>query len=292
MKTCKIQGGLGNQMFQYAIARALETDRMRNVYLDVSFYEENKVSTETYTARKFELDIFKQLRADILSTRQKKMLLSRGVYYRCMRALLGLTPVIVKQKENEFIEMPSVKNIYLDGYFQSEKYFRSIRKDLYKDFQFPEPDERNKLLIEKMSGEKSVSIHVRRGDYVHLASVNNYHGVLPLDYYKQAITLLETTDSGMTYYIFSDDPEYVNNNFDFLPYKVLVDWNQSADSWKDMMLMQACKHHVVANSSFSWWGAWLSREKGVTIAPSKWFSDSEVYNIDDIVPDSWQVISI
>lgn len=291
MKTCKLQGGLGNQMFQYAVVRASEADRNKKVLLDPYFLEENKVSTDTFTARELELDIFQNLNADYLTNSQRKILLSRGVFYRLMRTMLGVSPLVVKQIENEFVNIPQRKNLYLDGYFQSEKYFNHIREELLNQFKFPSLDDKNTKLAKRMAIENSVSIHVRHGDFLKIKAVSDYHGVLPMSYYKDALEKLRA-ERDLTFYIFSDDSDFIHSEFEFLSNKYIIDWNTGQDSWKDMALMSTCRHHIIANSSFSWWGAWLSSGNGYTIAPSKWFGDKANYNISDFVPDRWQVINI
>jgi hypothetical protein len=291
MKIIKLQGGLGNQMFQYAVARALETNKKKNVFLDLSFLRTHNQSTDSFTARNFELSIF-NLRAKIVHKIQEEIVLSGKFRYKYLKKLLGLNIIPVNQQENEWVDIPAdVKNIYLNGYFQSEKYFKQIRTDLIRDFKFPLLDAKNETLKTKIFGENAVSIHIRRGDYVSLKNANAYIGVLGLNYYTAAIKRLEKeTESPLSFYLFSDDPEYTKEHFSFLPNVQFVDWNTSRDSWKDMALMQACRHHVIANSSFSWWGAWLSERNGVTMAPAKWFADNITYNRYDIIPSDWIIV--
>ena len=292
MKISKLQGGLGNQMFQYAVARALEKDANENVYLDLSFLKEHSVATETFTVRDFELGIFHDIRSEILDDRIRKSILSKKVFDKISRWIHKLRPVIVNQIENEFVVIPDASCVYLDGYFQSERYFQTIRSSLIADFKFPLLDGKNETKKNKMLEENSVSIHVRRGDYIKPEGVFNYHGTLSLEYYKKAVEILKREDVALTFYVFSDDPQYVIENMGFITDKEVIDWNKGNDSWKDMALMQACKYHVVANSSFSWWGAWLSSESGMTIAPSKWFNDSVKYDIADFVPERWHKIDL
>lgn len=291
MKIGKLQGGLGNQMFQYATTRALEGDQMKKIYLDLSFLYKNTIATDTFTPRNFELDIFNNIRAKKLNSLQEKALFSNKILYRLFRKVFNLEITNIRQIENEFVFLPKTKNIYLDGYFQSEKYFSSIRKNLLEDFTFPDLDKRNEELKKKIDTGNSVSLHIRRGDYIKSENVLKYHGVLSLDYYKKAIALLSKEESeSLEFYIFSDDPEYAKENFAFLPNKQIIDWNTGKDSWKDMALMQACKHHIVANSSFSWWGAWLSCKDGINIAPSNWFCESVSFDIHDFIPYNWHLI--
>ena len=113
-----------------------------------------------------------------------------------------------------------------------------------------------------------------------------------MHYYIESIKRLEKeTKEPLSFYLFSDNPEYVKENFSFLPDMQVIDWNTGKDSWKDMALMQACRHHIIANSSFSWWGAWLSERDGISFAPMQWFGDTVKYNINDIVPSDWIIVN-
>ncbi|HMM02883.1 MULTISPECIES: alpha-1,2-fucosyltransferase [unclassified Dysgonomonas] len=293
MKIVKLQGGLGNQMFQYAVARALEIHKKKNILFDLSFLRAHNESTEDFTARDFELPIFKNLRSKKLNGIQEKILFSDRIRYKYLRRILNIKIIRINQQENEFVDIPSnIKDIYLNGYFQSEKYFKQIRADLTKDFEFPLLDKKNETLKNIILDRNSVSIHIRRGDYISLKSVNAYHGILNLHYYIESIKRLEKeTKEPLSFYLFSDNPEYVKENFSFLPDMQVIDWNTGKDSWKDMALMQACRHHIIANSSFSWWGAWLSERDGISFAPMQWFGDTVKYNINDIVPSDWIIVN-
>ncbi|SHE36855.1 alpha-1,2-fucosyltransferase [Dysgonomonas macrotermitis] len=289
----RLQGGLGNQMFQYAAARQLETDSYKNVFFDLNFLKKNHISSDTFTARHFELSIFNNLRASYLSDDLYIQLFSYGFKNRIRRFLTNSRPDVIRQTANrQTIHISRKKYVYMDGYFQSEVYFKNIRQDILRDFTFPQLDSLNESLREKMSQEVSVSIHIRRGDYLK-ASISKEHNVLPLEYYKKAIEKLigcHSDTNPLSFYIFSDDPLYIKENFGFLKPYNLIEHNTGADSWKDMCLMQACKHHIVANSSFSWWGAWLADDEGLTFAPSKW--NNSTTNIHDFIPESWSVIEI
>lgn len=291
MKIVRLQGGLGNQMFQYAIVRANETNKGKMVYLDTSLLDENAVSTDTFTARNYELNIFSNIRAKILTEKQKKILFSNKWFARLYRKLFNIRPIAISQTENEYIKIPDIKDIVLTGYFQSEKYFKKIRTDLLNDFQFPQLDVQNSDLKAKILSETSVSIHVRRGDYLKPV-INDYHGVLPHDYYLKAIERLESEfGQDLTYYVFSDDTEYVEKSFSFLKNKTIIYQNIGLNCWKDMYLMSSCQHHIIANSSFSWWGAWLSERHGLTLAPSQWFNCMKAkYIIHDFIPENWLII--
>lgn len=291
MKIVSLQGGLGNQMFQYAVIRALEIDK-KKVYLDLSLLEKHNVSNSHFTAREYELNIFSNLRAKVLSRYNKEVFFSRALYFRIIRKLMGGNFQLIKQRGHGIEKIPKSDHLYLEGYFQSEKYFQSIRSNLINDFTFPQLDEINGNIQHRILKENSVSVHIRHGDYLK-PEVQSTHGVLTIDYYKRAIDRLQKVlgDNVLSFYIFSDDIEYVKQNFSFLKNYYIVDINNGNNSWKDMCLMKSCKHHIVANSSFSWWGAWLSEQNGVTIAPSEWFNTNNVkFDILDFIPFDWHII--
>ena len=291
MKISKLQGGLGNQMFQYACARNL-IRKNQKVYLDLNFIKKHTVSTSEFTARNYELNIFENCRIKILNKFQIDILHKKNLVYRTLKKLIYKKIKHITQKENEFIEIdPKIKNIYLDGYFQSEKYFILKRKSILDEFTFPILDNKNLRIQNRIiNDQNSVSVHIRRGDYIK-PHVLEYHGVLPMAYYTNAIMLLKSKFEKLNFYFFSDDIEFIKNNFGFIEEKVIVEGNIGNCSWKDMCLMKSCKHHIIANSSFSWWGAWLSETNGITYAPRNWFNPQMTnFEINDIVPNNWEIV--
>lgn len=284
----KLQGGLGNQMFQYAVARSRSYNK--NVYLDFSFLQQNNTSSEAFTSRDFEIGIF-NITYKTFSNDLRKIFFGKTFKNRVLRRFIYGKLIYVKQAENEFIKIHSAKNIYLDGYFQSEKYFQNIRKTLLEEFIFPSVDKKNSMILDKInSSENSVSIHIRRGDYLK-PKVQNYHGTLTPEYYYNAIKILNESFENCKYFVFSDDIPYTKGIFRDIENIEYVDLNHGKDSWKDMFLMSNCSHHIIANSSFSWWGAWLGQKKGKTIAPENWFNKEIAhFDIHDIIPKNWIII--
>jgi hypothetical protein len=295
MVLVKLQGGLGNQLFQYAAARSLinESDK---VYLDHRFLEQNNTDNEHFTARRYELHIFKNLKAANASKWQINRFTSQSVYFRLLRRLFGYKVKYIQQQENEYVELPAVSanpKIYLDGYFQSEKYFQHLLPGLIREFEFPRLDDYNESLKQEIiNTPNSVSIHIRRGDYLKSSKVSAIHGTLPYAYYQKAIDILSAKFSGLKLFIFSEDIEWAKEKFKGGNIH-FFDHNRSADSWKDMALMAQCKHHIIANSSFSWWGAWLAKNKGDVFAPANWFNPLKVnFKIEDFIPASWTILDI
>ena len=294
MLLVKLQGGLGNQMFQYAAAKGISKTN-QHIYLDHQFLEKNDTDTGDFTARKYELQVFKNLKAYKANPRQLKLFRSSGFYYKFLRFFFKTA--VIRQIENEYVSFPQASgktvNLYLDGYFQSEKYFKHLRKLLMKEFAFPPLDTVNEQLRNKIiNAPNAVSLHIRRGDYLKSPIIYDVHGLIPLSYYYKALNILRSKHPDLSLFIFSDDSNWAQANLNVPDTETyFVTGNQSGNSWKDMALMSCCKHHVIANSSFSWWGAWLSQNNGDVFAPSNWFNAVNVrFNINDFIPDNWYII--
>lgn len=295
MVIIRLKGGLGNQMFQYAVARGISsTDR--KVFLDTSFYSYNKESTEALTARKYELSIFPNLRASKINSLCSYALANGGFQRTALKSILFPSITHVIQKENEFLDFKNISTkrvLLLDGFFQSEKYFKHIKSELLNEFAFNYGNYRNDTYVELInSSTNSVAVHIRRGDYMRPA-VNIYHGVIPLSYYDQAMQKIEFEIEEPHYFIFSDDIEWCKIHFIKYHSKItFIERSSVDDSWKDMWLMTLCRHHIIANSSYSWWGAWLANKQGFKFAPAEWFNPKVAqFNINDFVPDSWEILN-
>jgi len=271
MIVVKLMGGLGNQMFQYAAARALAIESGKDVVFDKYFLYEHNRSNETFTAREFELDIFPNIRCREIGKTLSHICQSRSFINRNLRKLFLL-----------------FGNRYLDGYFQSEDNFVIRRETIISDFTFPELDSRNLDILQQIeNAETGVSLHIRRGDYLK-KGIFEYHGVLPLNYYESAIKYLkENISASIRIFIFTDDPDWAKDCFP-LENAVVVEGNVGKNSWKDMALMTHCRHNIIANSSFSWWGAWLNRHPDKTvIAPAKWVKGRPENAFGKLIPKGW-----
>ena len=286
----KISGGLGNQMFQYAIGRYLSLKH--NTYLkfedDFFEYKNDSISTK----RKVELEVF-----NVVISKATEEDLSPYIHKSKIRKRIeSLFPYL--EQNHQVIEkdhiydntiIDSKNNSYLNGYWQSEKYFSSIREVLLKDFTPKNPiNQLNASYYLKCFQKNTVSIHIRRGDYVNIESNLTYHGVCSLDYYYEAISYLQNLINGeLKLIVFTDDLNWVNDNFKPTCTFESITGNNNENSFYDMYLMSKCHHNIVANSSFSWWGAWLNNnpDKKV-IAPKIWFATNEI-NSNQVVPESW-----
>jgi hypothetical protein len=278
MITVKLLGGLGNQMFQYALGRHLATKNKTGLTLDLTSLLDRGDHID-FTFRDFELDIFDIKYSKTLKSPKSKLQSKLSTY---------LFPV--KQvKEQNFLFSPTILQetgrIYLDGYWQCEKYFYEIRDLLLSDFSFKiQPNTENKRLLNAIGSVQSVSIHFRRGDYVSNSNANDFHGICSREYYLKAIEFIKSRVREPRFFIFSDDIDAIKSEFNFDNDFAFVDINKGSKSYEDLRLMTACKHNIIANSSFSWWGAWLNNnpEKIVT-APNTWFKNRQT----DIIPQQW-----
>ena len=186
--------------------------------------------------------------------------------------------------------MPS--HCLVEGYFQSEKYFIDIAEDIRREFAFKTPlVGENRILSESITEQESIGVHIRRGDYL-LNPLFRVHG---LEYYQKAIEQILTVVEKPVFYIFSNDYEWCEKNIRIDYPLHFVNHNSEQQPYFDLYLMSLCKHNIIANSSFSWWAAWLNFNPGKKIiAPSPWVNRSTTFysNIDDIVPDLWSKVCL
>ena len=149
------------------------------------------------------------------------------------------------------------------------------------------PSSKNAALIDHISQDNSVAIHIRRGDYVTNPDANSLHGICPISYYKNVVKYLKSKFKNLDFFVFSDDPNWAKSNLSFIKYLNVVDHNDADHNYEDFRLMYSCNHFIIANSSFSWWAAWLgSSPDKIVIAPDQWFLTQE-HDTRDIVPESW-----
>lgn len=290
-KIVKLNGGLGNQMFQYAFACALVNKFKVDILFDFSFFEEIKLN-ENFTTRVFELDVFnigcKPAEKEALDKIKRPDFKSK-----LERSLAKIFPknygINYIREKNLYVFDKKLLNspdyIYYEGYFQNEKYFKHLRSELLNKFSLKVPlDEKNQTALNKILETSSVSIHIRRGDYVNLESTKKIHGTCPLEYYKEAIEYIAKKVKNPHFFLFSDDIDWVIKNLKLEYPFTVIDFNQGK-GWFDLNLMKNCKHNIIANSSFSWWGAWLNENpEKIVIAPKKWTLEKRKGNI---VPREW-----
>lgn len=292
MIIARLQGGLGNQMFQYAAALRAAVKNGVEVKVDASLYDTAQAGI---TPRKFELSCFAAdirfaTQDEVKILRDEKEIKSRLV--RAFRRRLGLARkgFFIRERHFHFDKrvLAAPRDAYLEGYFASEKYFIDAEDAVRRDLSFREPlAGRNAVLASEMMEGASVSVHVRRGDYVSDKKTNEFHGACGAPYYTAAIEHISQKIKEPHFFIFSDDIEWARANISVGPSATYIDHNKGGEAYKDMQLMSICRHHIIANSSFSWWGSWLdARPEKLVIAPAQWFADLSV-NTKDVIPASW-----
>lgn len=291
----KLMGGLGNQMFQYAAARRLAHLHDTELKLDLSFLESRQMG---YTPRSYELSCF-NIKAGIASAREVAEITGRGknwlesvlVNVRQATGLSLLDRNVFSERHFHFdpavLDLPD--NLYLEGYWQSERYFKDIEEIIRSEFSLSAPlTGGSQKIAQEIQSADAVSLHVRRGDYVTgNDKTKDLHGVCDFAYYLKAVDRMAQAVTNPHFFVFSDDPEWVADNLR-LHHRVSYVSHSSRMQHEDMYLLSLCKSHVIANSSFSWWGAWLSRSSDKrVIAPARWFNDPSI-DISDLIPSSWK----
>lgn len=289
----KLVGGHSNQLFQYAAARRLSHHLGSKLCMDLSWFKEEVPQGDT--RRFYELDVysieqnligsnkFALVHDDAANLKTKIYPITKGFF----KPRIKLYREPSHRFDKHVLKLPD--NTYLDGFWQNEKYFIDIRPTLLKEL---EPTNaltsKNKQYLKDIRSSNAIAIHVRRGDYVDNIMANKFHGVMPTQYYYAALKYLKTraVAKKLKLFIFSNDIKWCQKNLQFSDPTVFVEGNKKGSD--DMRLMKHCKHNVLANSSFSWWGAWLNENPTkIVIAPKQWFQDKKANAETEIIPKSW-----
>jgi hypothetical protein len=279
MKIIYIQSRLGNQLFQYAFYLYLKKRGHKHVYLD---------TTAPFIKKYGGFEVAKIFPA----VAGNSSIIPYGIarpFYLLGDVLKKVFKINLQTEE----ENPAGRKIWWKGYWQEYQYPEYVRDELMRDLQFrPVTDEKNTETIVAITRSNSVSLHVRRGDYL-LAHIRPTFGdICTLEYYREAIEYIGQKVETPQFFIFSDDPSWVKENL-VIANAVYVDWNTGQNNFRDMQLMSLCKHHILANSSFSWWGAWLNQYKEkIVVCPDKWFHNYPEDFPDKLLPHSWHRIKV
>lgn len=266
-----IVGGLGNQMFGYAFFLSVKKRYP---------YALNLLNIEFTVNRHNGLELFRVFKINDIWRHSISKCLDHQMVYR----ILSINKIIQKnalEYEPELIEN-RCGNSFFYGYWQTEQYFKDIANIVKKKFTFRERiiNKRNLLLANELRNKESISVHIRRGDYLN----EDGWDISGSNYYIDAISYINNTVKNPHFYFFSDDIEWCKSRFTESNYH-FIDWNTKKDSWQDMYLMSKCKHNIIANSSFSWWGAYLnSNHNKLVLTPSIWFPNTQS---SDIIPSNW-----
>lgn len=284
----KINGGLGNQLFQYAAGRSLAHRHQTNLVLDLSDFKNIPLGN---TPRKFELDQY-PIVARVASPEEEASF--RFYQGRVLRRVPFLPRPWWHAREPHFQYDSNFSrlsdNVYLDGYWQSNLYFENIAPIIQSELQpLESPGKINQDLLDSMSQQNSVALHIRRGDYVSNIKAAIHHGVCSIDYYQKAINIIVEKVTNPYFYIFSDDLEWVKKNLAITLPVTYVGHNKGGQAFQDLRLISHCKHQIIANSSFSWWGAWLnSNPQKIVIGPKQWFLVNK--NTSTLFPRGWHML--
>lgn len=289
MNIVQIHSGLGNQMFQYAFYVALK-QRHADTKIDVSIYSHRS------SHNGYELERIFSLHPTHATLLERNQMADVGKdLFSVFRHAIGWKRKTTGQLVTEpdpangwKPELLKADNSYFQGYWQTEKYFAEVADRVRKDFTFSRPlsDMDNQLAQEILKGN-SVSVHIRRGDYIKERRRADYEVCKP-EYYRRAVRYIQAHVSSPVFYVFSDEPSWGQEQAIFPEGTIFVSGHAGKDAYIDMQLMSCCRHHIIANSSFSWWGAWLGeKEDTIVIAPQTWFR----YRArPDIIPSKWITI--
>lgn len=287
MIVIRLMGGLGNQMFQYALGRRLALERGTALKLDLGALTQDK--DRAYRLQHLAIDAGIANAAEILQAKG-----GAGLAGKLTRRLDALKPwyrrhwVVERDPRWEPGIVSGITPVYLEGYWQREEYFATIAPSLRKELQLRDvPSHASQRVAAHMNSVNAVSLHVRRGDYVTNPATQALYGVLPAQYYQAAALLMGERVERPHFFAFSDQPAWVAENLHLDYPMTCVTHNGAERDYEDLWLMTHCKHHIVANSSFSWWGAWLSRHPGAcVVAPAPWYQ-APSWRAVDPAPRDW-----
>jgi len=285
-----LKGGLGNQMFQYAAGRAVACRNQTQLKLDVSALERD-------AARSYRLHHFNIVES-FASRDEVARFTKRDLWHRVSRRVERYLLPAYKRAviaERSFRFDPDIMRVRgrvrLVGYWQSEKYFKDIEQAIRQDFTFRgTPDSENQELARMIANTNSVSLHVRRGDYVSNPRFIRLYCACPLEYYRTAAAEVANRVNDPHLFVFSDDMDWARAKLRLEHPTTFVAHNGAHKDYEDLRLMSLCRHHIIANSSFSWWGAWLcTHPEKIVMAPKRWFKEPSG-DTRDLIPDSWHRI--
>jgi len=287
----RLEGGLGNQLFQYAAARALALRLNTQTFYDDALLHQKRSAV---TSRELELGAFRCVAQPFIN---RIFILARFAKYIAPISKYFFPYQILTEKSScDLSYFAAQGNLYLAGYWQSYRYFENYSIEISRELL---PCKSLSLASQEIhahikSCSESVAIHVRRGDYVSHGSAASFHGALDVDYYKKAVSLMRNRLFEPHFFVYSDDIAWCKENLNLSNQVRFIENNDKARAWEDLVLMRDCQHHIIANSSFSWWGAWLADVDNkvrdhIVIAPKNWFRGKKI-NLTDRFPSHWILI--
>lgn len=291
MIIARLIGGLGNQMFQYAMARNIALRNNAQLKFDISDFSNPEVGTQ----RDYSLSIFKIKEA---FASQEEVNFYLKYKKNDPKTLSDRIHNLFVANQYKYVERQSFQyeswlekvrdNTYITGFWPSFRYFENINKTILNDFSL-KPKFACKVdhcCLDRINQTQSVSLHIRRGDYASDEKTNKHHGLVDMSFYTQAEEIIQKKVGKLHLFIFSDDIPWVKQHLHLQSPVSYVSGKYSKHDWEDLELMKHCKHNVIANSTFSWWGAWLNQNKNkIVISPKKWFNFDR--NLEDLLPKTW-----
>lgn len=281
----KLQGGLGNQMFQLAFGMALQEINHEKLVLDATFLLDRSPS-ENLVYRDYDLDIFP---VDVPVYNTAKWTLKDQYYAR-----LNGVKTLIEEKGFAFDKglLRKAPGIYANGFFQSYKYFENLAEQIRKTFvvreQFQLEESMN--LLSEIRHSNAVCLNVRRADFVHNEKAARFHGFCGMDYLQRGMDYLQSRNSELRYFVFSDDIAWCRDHFPKLGNISFVDHDHAGHKFANYLyLMSNCKYFVIPNSTFGWWAAWLSKaSEKIVVSPKQWFAEKETNaQTGDLIPENW-----
>lgn len=291
----RLAGGVGNQLFQYALGRTLSIKNNGPLNFDTGDFNNN---IRIYSLNNFNISGTIMNDGEIKDIGLPDMI-NKSIFGKIKRKIFRTVEYFQPLHKRKFIIEPhfnfcpdilKIKNsCYLSGVWQSEKYFNNIENIIRKEFTLKNiPTKETEEWIKKIEACDSISLHIRRGDYINNQKTNQFHGTCGLNYYEKAIKIISEKIKNPIFFIFSDDIEWAKDNLK-INFPIYFVSDKIIPDYEELIIMSKCKHNIIANSSFSWWGAWLNAfQDKIVIAPKKWFNVP--VDTSDLIPDSWTKI--
>lgn len=280
-------GGLGNQLFQYAFYKQLEVNYpQEEIKVDITEFKNYALHNGFELERVFNLTLNKANQKEIIKVKS-----GRSFFAKVKRKLVGYKSTHIFQDKFDYSHVGG-RNLYLDGYWQHPKFWELTHDNLAKFLQFNiDLSIKSKEILNKIKTENSISIHIRRGDYLLPQNANIFTNC-SLDYYQKSISYFEEKYPDISFYVFSDDINWVKDNLKVDSSVEFINHNTGNKSSEDLFLMSQCKHNIIANSSFSWWGAYLNKNpNNEVICPDRWWKDPN-HNDEIYIPKNWKKIQV
>ncbi len=291
----KIDGGLGNQLFQYAFARGVSSRLKTNFRLDINSYKTYYKNVRGYSLNCFNIKQNFAKDSDFLGfvwgRKHHKIF---DLFYKYLRLKSKIMPFYYQEQTFHFDPRVFERDgTYFSGGWVTEKYFKDIAKEIREEITPVDLMSTESLtILEKIKNSNAVSVHVRRydtGPDKIYSNTIDIQGTCSLDYYRKAMGVVSAREKNPHFFVFSDNYVWASENLKSMPYTVTFVKNEGRKDYEDMILMSSCKHNIIANSTFSWWGAWLNQNKDkIVVAPIRWLNNAKKsVNTKDVIPESW-----